>query len=102
MRTKEIYDGAIPSGNSVMFYNLIRIARVTSVSNYEDYANNLLDYLSESVQKAPSSTSLFLSAYEFMIGPSYEIIIASNRKDPGHKILSIQLNKSLFPIRYYC
>jgi len=81
VRTKEIYDGAIPSGNSAMLYNLIRIARITSVSVYENYADNLLDYFSESVQKAPSGSSLFLSAFEFMIGPSYEIIIVGNRND---------------------
>jgi len=97
VRTKEIYDGAIPSGNSVMFYNLIRIARVTSVSIYEVYANNLLDYFSESVHKAPSSTSLFLSAYEFMIGPSYEIIIAGNRKDPGTQNIINSIKQKFIP-----
>ncbi|MFA5804014.1 MAG: thioredoxin domain-containing protein [Melioribacteraceae bacterium] len=97
VRTKEIYDGAIPSGNSVMFYNLIRIARVTSVSIYEVYANNLLDYFSDSVQKAPSSTSLFLSAYEFMIGPSYEIIIAGNRKDPETQNIINSIRQKFIP-----
>lgn len=97
VRTKEIYDGAIPSGNSVMFYNLIRIARVTSVSNYEDYANNLLDYFSDSVSKAPAGSSLFLSAFEFMIGPSYEIIIAGNRKDPETQNIINSIKQKFIP-----
>jgi len=97
VRTKEIYDGAIPSGNSVMFYNLIRIARMTSDPVYENYADNLLDYFSDSVQKAPSGSSLFLSAFEFMIGPSYEIIIAGNRENPETKNIISSINQKFIP-----
>jgi uncharacterized protein YyaL (SSP411 family) len=97
VRTKEIYDGAIPSGNSVMLYNLIRIARITSDSVYENYAGNLLDYFSDSVQKAPSGSSFFLSAYEFMIGPGYEIIIAGNRKDPGTQNIINSIKQKFIP-----
>ena len=97
VRTKEIYDGAIPSGNSVMFYNLIRIARITSASAYEDYADNLPDYFSESIQKAPSSSSFFLSAFEFIIGPSYEIIIVGNRNDPETQNVINSIKQKFIP-----
>ncbi len=97
VKTKEIYDGAIPSGNSVMLYNLIRIAKITSASIYENYANNLLDYFSESVQKAPSGSSLFLSAFEFMIGPSYEIIIVGDRENPETQNIIKSINQKFIP-----
>jgi len=97
VRTKEIYDGAIPSGNSVMLYNLIRIARMTSVSVYENYANSLIDYFSESVQKVPSGSSFFLSAFEFMIGPSYEIIIVGNRENPETQNIINSINQKFIP-----
>lgn len=97
VRTKEIYDGAIPSGNSVMLYNLIRIARMTSASIYENYANNLLDYFSEYVRKAPSGSSLFLSAFEFMIGPSFEIIVAGDRKDPETQNILNSIKQKFIP-----
>lgn len=97
VRTKEIYDSAIPSGNSVMFYNLIRIARLTSLTDYEVYANNQLKYFSESISKAPSSASLFLSAFEFMIGPSYEIIIAGNRKNPETQNIINSIKQKFIP-----
>ncbi len=97
VRTKEIYDGAIPSGNSVMLYNLIRIARMTSVSIYEDYANKLLDYFSDSVQKASSGFSFFLSAFEFMIGPSYEIIVAGDRNNPETQNIINSIKQKFIP-----
>ena len=97
VRIKETYDGAIPSGNSVMFYNLIRIARITSDSVYENYADNLLDYFSDSVQKGPSGSSFFLSAFEFMIGPSYEIIIAVNKGNPGTQNIINSINQKFIP-----
>lgn len=97
VRTKEIYDGAIPSGNSVMLYNLIRIARMTSVSIYENYANSLMDYFSESVQKAPSGSSFFLSAFEFIIGPSYEIIIVGDMENPETQNIINSINQKFIP-----
>lgn len=97
VRTKEIYDGAIPSGNSVMFNNLIRIARMTAISIYENYANSLQDYFSEYVQKTPSGSSLFLSAFQFMIGPSYEIIVAGNRKDPETQNIINSIKQKFIP-----
>ncbi|SVD04052.1 uncharacterized protein METZ01_LOCUS356906, partial [marine metagenome] len=36
VRSKEVYDGAIPSGNSVSAYNFIRMARMTSRPDFED------------------------------------------------------------------
>ncbi|NJD22496.1 MAG: thioredoxin domain-containing protein [Melioribacter sp.] len=97
VRTKEIYDGAIPSGNSVMLYNLIRIARMTSVSIYENYANSLIDYFSESVQKAPSGSSFLLSTFEFMIGPGYEIIIVGDRENPETQNIINSINQKFIP-----
>ncbi|WDU83278.1 hypothetical protein [Caloramator sp. Dgby_cultured_2] len=41
IRNKEIYDGAIPFGNSVMMLNLLRLARITGKTEYEDSAHKL-------------------------------------------------------------
>ena len=34
VRAKEIYDGAIPSGNSVMALNLLRLGKITGDAKY--------------------------------------------------------------------
>ena len=40
-RQKEVYDGAIPSGNSVALLNLIRLARYTADVSFEKKAVEL-------------------------------------------------------------
>ncbi len=44
-RPKEIYDGAIPSGNSIAAHNFVRLARLTGETRLEDYAPSSLRLL---------------------------------------------------------
>jgi len=97
VRTKEIYDGAIPSGNSAMFLNLIQIARITADNQYENFARKLIDCFSDNISKAPSGLALFLSAFDFLIGTSYEVIIVGSKNDPAtQKFISI-INEKFVP-----
>jgi hypothetical protein len=74
-RRKEIYDGAIPSGNSVAFYNLLRLSRLTGENKLEDEAKKLSRYFSSSVLGAPHAYSMFLSGLDFAFGPSTEVVL---------------------------
>jgi len=76
VRPRETGDGAIPSGNSVMLMNLVRIARITAKPEYETYANELLRSVSDEVSLAPSTATYLLSALDFLLGPSFEIVLA--------------------------
>jgi len=76
VRTKEIYDSAIPSGNSAMMNNLIRLGRLTSNQEYDKAADTLSKSCSDNIQKAPQAFTYFLSGLDFAKGPSYEIILA--------------------------
>ena len=75
VRQKEIYDGAIPSGNSVTMYNLLRLAKLTGNSSYAEKANRLARAFAGSVNNMPSAYTFLLSAVDFADGPSYEIVI---------------------------
>jgi uncharacterized protein YyaL (SSP411 family) len=97
VRTKEIYDGAIPSGNSVMFSNLMRIARVSCDSKYEEYAGRLLSAFSENVINAPSGSTFLLSYIDFYWGNSFEIIIASDKSGSMLKNNLLELNRAFIP-----
>jgi uncharacterized protein YyaL (SSP411 family) len=78
VRPKEIYDGAIPSGNSVAALNLLRIGRITANSEMEDMAEQVMRAFSAQVSRAPSGHTLLMSALDFAIGPSHEIVIAGD------------------------
>lgn len=61
-RPKELYDGALPSGNSVAAYNLIRLARLTGNEQLQDIARRQLEAFGGTVAEAPSYYSFFLLA----------------------------------------
>jgi uncharacterized protein YyaL (SSP411 family) len=73
-QSKEIYDGAIPSSNSVAFLNLIRLGRITGEANLEKNAEQLAGAFASRIKAYPSAYTQFLVALDFIIGPSREIV----------------------------
>jgi uncharacterized protein YyaL (SSP411 family) len=78
LRSKEIYDGALPSGNSVAALNLMRLGRMTGNIELEKKANKLTRAFSRGIATYPVGYSQFLSVLDFMVGPSFEIVIAGD------------------------
>jgi uncharacterized protein YyaL (SSP411 family) len=74
-RTKEYYDGAIPSGNSVFITNFLHLSRITGNIDYENRANQLLFSFSGSLDQVPYIYCGSLSGYIFISSKSYEIIV---------------------------
>jgi uncharacterized protein len=77
-RQKEIYDGAIPSGNSLLMLNLIRLGRLTGDSGLEQEAARIGRAFFENVSQSPSAYTQLLQAVDFAIGPSYEVVITGH------------------------
>ena len=78
IRSKEIYDGAIPSGNSVSANNFIKLGRILSRTDYEDISNNLIESFGKKINRYGPAYSNNLMAIDFIQGPSYEIVIIGN------------------------
>ncbi len=79
IRTKEIYDAAIPSGNSVAFYNLVRLGRITANTKYDELAADLTKAFSANIEQSPTGVSFLLSGLEFELGKSFEIVIVGEK-----------------------
>ena len=86
-RSKEAYDGAIPSGNSVSMMNLIRLSRMTGNPEYEERLNKLSEHFSEQLSVAPSSHTYFVSALSHQIWSSHELVIVGDPEAEDTKIL---------------
>ena len=76
VRQKDIYDGAIPSGNSVGALNLLRLGRITANTDFEEKTEKIGRAFSQLVNQSPSAYTQLMLAVDFAIGPSYEVIIA--------------------------
>jgi len=80
VRQKEIYDGAIPSGNSVAARNLIRLARLTGRTEHSDRADLIFRAFAADTARGASAHSHLADALQLARTPSVEIVIAG---EPG-------------------
>ncbi len=78
VRQKEIYDGAIPSGNAVTMLNLLKLAKYTGKNEYENKALDLSRAFHEQVKATPMGHPFLMVALEFMLAESLEIVIVGN------------------------
>ncbi len=62
LRPKETYDGALPSGNSMMAWDLVRLAQLTENGMYGEEARRQLDFLSREAAGYPAGYAVFLLA----------------------------------------
>ncbi|GAA0076445.1 thioredoxin domain-containing protein [Clostridium sp. CTA-5] len=73
-RPKELFDGAIPSGNSVAAYNLIRLARITGDPKLEDMSEKQLNFITGALFSGEINHSFYLIAASFALNSSKELI----------------------------
>ena len=76
LRQKELYDGAIPSGNAVSLLNLVRLGKMTGRHDLETRAAQLLRSVSGAIRQMPGGCAQFMIALDFLEGPSSELVIA--------------------------
>ena len=78
IRQREIYDGAIPSGNSIAMLTLLKIARITGNPDFEKMAANIGRTFHKDVAKTPMAHTMLMCAIDFAEGPSQEIVLVGN------------------------
>ncbi|MDB5085225.1 MAG: six-hairpin glycosidase-like family protein, partial [Bacilli bacterium] len=81
-RPKELYDGAIPSGNSVAALNLLRLSKMTGDNRLAELAERQIQTFAGEVAEYPTGYSFFLIALQFWLGPTREIVIAGDPAQP--------------------
>jgi hypothetical protein len=87
VRQKEIYDGAVPSGNAVAMLNQLLLARITANTSLEEKAAQIGHAFSSTVARFPSAHTQLMVALDFALGPSYEIVLAG--KPQGKDTLAL-------------
>ncbi len=82
MNPKETHDGAIPSGNSVMAYNLTRLYQLTENESYRALAEKQIHYMSVQAQDYLMGYSMFLFAKLVYDNPPESIkVVLKNASD---------------------
>ncbi len=78
VRRKEVYDGAMPSGNSVALLNLLRLGLITGKEEWEEKAQRLYAAFASAVERFPAGYTQLLCAVDFALGPSSEVVISGD------------------------
>ncbi|WDC84223.1 hypothetical protein PL321_18680 [Caloramator sp. mosi_1] len=94
LRNKEIYDGAVPSGNSVAAYVLYLLYRITGDTRYQKYANETLNSFAKEIKAIKSAHSFALLVQDLLFSEPIDIVIASRDKKEIDRFLE-QMRKNI-------
>ena len=87
IRPKETYDGALPSGNSVMAYCLVRLSQLTQDPHFQAAAEKQLAFLSREAVHDPSGYTVYLIALLYNAYPPEKITVVLAKGDTAGEIL---------------
>jgi uncharacterized protein YyaL (SSP411 family) len=75
IRKKEVYDGAVPSGNSVMAQNLYQLSIYFDLPEWRERSELMVKTLGHAIVAYPTSFGVWASLLQEMISGTYELAI---------------------------
>jgi uncharacterized protein YyaL (SSP411 family) len=87
LRPKELYDNAVPSGNSVAADVLQRLALLTGEAELERAGVSAIRLVRDALGRAPTAFGHALCALDLYLGPSREIAIVGDPTSQGARSL---------------
>jgi hypothetical protein len=97
IRTKEDYDGAEPSPNSVSALNLQRLAQITGKQEFAARAKAVLAAFADQLSRAPTALPEMLAALDGSLAKPRQIVIAGPRDAAGTRALLREVQAHFIP-----
>jgi len=97
VRGRSLQDGALPSGNSVAAFNLLRLGRLTGRGEIEERGEELLKSGMARVNRYPSAYSQYLIALDYALGTKTEVVLAGEKGDAATAEMLIHLRSRFLP-----
>jgi uncharacterized protein YyaL (SSP411 family) len=99
IKTKEFYDGAIPSGNSVATFDLVRLSAYTGDATLSKHAEILSRVAAANLNARPSRYPQMLVAASFALSPRIDIVIVGEANNVETEALVRALHRRYLPAR---
>ncbi len=96
-KMKQLYDGALPSGNSVALLDLMLLSRLTNEPTYDQKATEMTRTFGQEIEGVPEAYTFFLCAFDFLIGPSYIVTLVGDLKQKDTVDMLDALRKHYLP-----
>ena len=84
---KELYDGALPSINSVALSNLVLLSRLTGNPYWEERAQMLTNAFAPAVSRQPADFTHFLNGLDLALRPGQEIVVTGGPEESDTRAL---------------
>lgn len=84
IRKKEVYDGAIPSGNAVMAFVLCYLATVFDITEWQERSASMITSLKPVITKYPTSFGLWAQQAQLLMNGINEIVITGDHSNSDH------------------
>jgi uncharacterized protein YyaL (SSP411 family) len=97
VRSKDFFDNATPSGNSVAAEVLQRIGLLTDNSDYQRRAATILRLMASTIQRYPSGFGRLLCALDFYLGTPREIAIIGDAGARETRLLLDEIWQAYLP-----
>ena len=95
VRSKDYFDNATPSGNSVAAMVLLRLAILIDKENYRNLATAVLRELGDSARRYPSGFGYALSAADFLVSTPKEVAIVGRDREDIQALLTVAWRRYL-------
>jgi hypothetical protein len=96
VRPKDVYDNAVPSGNSAAADVLQRLALLTGEAGYERAGLSALRLVRDVMGQAPTGFGHALCALDLYLGPSYEVAVVGDPAEEATLALAAEATWAQF------
>ena len=83
LRSKSGFDGAIPAGNAVAAYYLLKLATYTGVSDYQNLGQKTLHAFHSQMRRSPSGFAQMLCAVDYYLAAKREVAVVGSESAPA-------------------
>ncbi|MEK8214563.1 thioredoxin domain-containing protein [Paenibacillus sp. FSL L8-0463] len=97
IRSKELYDGAIPSGNSVAAKLLWKLSVISQDVELKAIAERTAAVLSSAASEYPPGYAMYLQAHLAMASGGREWVLSGKREDPALQGMLAQVQQAYLP-----
>ena len=97
LRSKDDYDGAEPSANSIAVWNLLRLSQIFDKTEWREMAERTLRLFGNRLQSIPHAMPQMLVAVDFSLDQPKQIIIAGQPQAPDTRAMLRALHERFIP-----
>ncbi len=97
VRTKEVYDGAVPSGNAIAALVLLRLGALLADPELAAAGRDIVNAFAGVLEASPLAFPQMLIALDFAHGPGAEVVLAGKPEHPAIMAFRAALDRRFLP-----